>query len=242
MNQNEKNLLLEPREAFYRPFDLGQWTELRVGMYFKIVNTTSDSGSHSNESISINSNTDRIYIGLKDSGSNMPGVAGTNFIGMTSVSGSGVRSDSPYSNFGDNSGSLTYPRLYLSAFSGSSNYNAYFRENTATGPAFADNAFSYNGFFGIKYILLNSGSADQQVQVTYKRVYLVIPQVVSNDTGTSSIDLHRHLLSEVGWTNPPASNTASWAAGIPLPNSFFAYSPLYNNRLRIGAIEVLKIS
>ena len=60
MYQNENNLLLEPREAFYRPFDFGQWTEVRIGMLFRLVGTSSDSASISTESISANSDSDKI--------------------------------------------------------------------------------------------------------------------------------------------------------------------------------------
>lgn len=238
MYQNENNLLLEPREAFYRPFDFGQWTEVRVGMLFRLVGTASDSASISTESISANTDSDKIYIGLKDSSSNLPGVSGTNFIGMASFSGSATRTDisnSSYISFGDSFNA--YHRLYLTAFSGSATYAAYFHENTITAPEFSSSASgsNYNGFYGIKFTLLNSGSANQQVQVTYRRVYLT-------SVGSSSADLHTQLINNSGWTNPPASNTASWTTGIPLPNSFFVYSPLYNNRLRMSAIEAIKIS
>ena len=238
MYQRENNLLLEPREAFYRPFNFGEWTEMRIGMLFRLVSTASDSGSIISESITINSDSDKIYIGLKDSGSNMPGVSGTNFIGMASVTGSGTAADlsnSSYAAFGDSLNS--YHRLYLTAFSGSNMYRAYFQENNVIAPEFSGSASgsNYNGFYGLKFTLLNSGSANQQVQVQYRRVYLTL-------VGSSSADLHSQLVNNAGWTNPPASSTASWATGIPLPNSFFVYSPLYNNRLRMAAIEAVKIS
>lgn len=238
MYQNENNLLLEPREAFYRPFNFGQWTEVRIGMLFRLVSTASDSASISTESISANSDSDKIYIGLKDSGSNLPGVSGTNFIGMASFSGSATRTEvgqTSYISFGDSYN--TYHRLYLTAFSGSTMYKAYFHENTTIAPAFSSSASgsNYNGFYGVKFTLLNSGSANQQIEVTYRRVY-------QTAVGSSSADLHTQLISNTGWTNPPASNTASWTTGIPLPDSFFVYSPLYNNRLRMSAIEAIKIS
>jgi hypothetical protein len=238
MYQSENNLLLEPREAFYRPFNFGEWTEMRIGMLFRLVSTTSDSASIITESITINSDSDKIYIGLKDSGSNMPGVSGTNFIGMASVTGSGTRTDpsnSSYISFGDSF--TTYHRLYLTAFSGSNMYRAYFHENTTISPEFSSSASgsNYNGFYGVKFTLLNSGSANQQVEVQYRRIYLT-------SAGSSSADLHSQLVNNTGWTNPPASSTASWATGLPLPNSFFVYSPLYNNRLRMAAIEAIKIS
>jgi hypothetical protein len=239
MYQNEKNLLLEPREAFYRPFNFGEWTEMRIGMLFRLVSTASDSGSIITESISVNNDSDKVYIGLKDSGSNMPGVSGTNFIGMASFTGSGIRSDGAnpsYVSFGDYGNSF-YHRLYLTAFSGSNMYRAYFYEATNLSPQFSGSASgsNYNGFYGVKFTLLNSGSANQQVQVQYKRTYLTL-------VGSSSADLHSHIIDNSGWTNPPASSTASWATGIPLPNSFFVYSPFYNNRLRMAAIEAIKIS
>jgi len=239
MYQRENNLLLEPREAFYRPFDFGEWTEVRVGMLFRLVSTASDSSSIIVEDISlVNSDSDKIYFGIKDSGNNMPGVSGTNFIGMASFTGSETRADpfSPSSLLGDSFDANT--RLYLTAFSGSSMYKSFlYQSNSEASLAFSSSASgsNYNGFYGIKFTLLNSGSANQQVQVTYRRVY-------TSPVGSSSADLHSQLVNNTGWTNPPGSNTASWTTGIPLPNSFFVYSPLYNNRLRMAAIEAIKIS
>lgn len=240
MNQNEKNLLLEPREAFYRPFDFGQWTEIRIGMLFRLVSTASDSSSIIVEDISVNSDLDKVYFGIKDSGSNMPGVSGTGFIGMASFTGSETKADPvsviPISLLGDSAEANT--RLYLTAFSGSSMYKSFlYQSNSEASLAFSSSASgsNYNGFYGIKFTLLNSGSANQQVQVTYRRVY-------TTPVGSSSADLHSQLVNNTGWTNPPGSNTASWTTGIPLPNSFFVYSPLYNNRLRMSAIEAIKIS
>jgi len=245
MYQNENNLLLEPREAFYRPFDFGQWTEVRVGMLFRLVGTASDSASVVNEVISVNTHTDRIYIGLKDSGTDFPGINGTNFIGVGSVSGSGgvTGSSIPAGNFALTEASAltgaTYTRLNVIAISGSDtflnrmslvgNANAYFT-SSASGS-------DYNAFYGLKFVLQNSGSNNQRFDIKYKFVV---------NGGSGSSDVHTRLYDGENWLPIYYSwhpvSTASWAAGIPLPNSFFAYSPLYNNRLRISAMEVLKIS
>jgi hypothetical protein len=205
-----------------------------------LVSTASDSSSIIVEDISVNSDLDKVYFGIKDSGSNMPGVSGTGFIGMASFTGSETKADPvsviPISLLGDSAEANT--RLYLTAFSGSSMYKSFlYQSNSEASLAFSSSASgsNYNGFYGIKFTLLNSGSANQQVQVTYRRVY-------TTPVGSSSADLHSQLVNNTGWTNPPGSNTASWTTGIPLPNSFFVYSPLYNNRLRMSAIEAIKIS
>lgn len=245
MYQNENNLLLQPREAFSRSFDFGQWTEIRMGMLFRLVGTASDSASVVHERISVNSYSDRVYIGLKSSGSNFPGIGGTNFIGIGTVSGSGAITSSniPAGNFSLAETSLltpdSYARVNVTAISGSSTYqnrqtlvgnaNAYF-SSSASGS-------DYNAFYGLKFVLENSGSSSQRFDIKYKFVV---------NGGTGSSDIHTRLYDGTDWLSIYhswlGSATASWTTGIPLPDSFFVYSPLYNNRLRISAIEVLKIS
>lgn len=245
MYQTENNLLLDPRESFYRPFNFGEWTDLRIGMLFRLVSTTSDSSSIITETVGANSETDRFYFGIKDSGNNMPGVAGTKFIGMGTVSGSTARASSqgnPSSVLAE-SGSTSSDRLYFSAYSGSTFHRPIISLSPTTAPQFSGSASGslYNAFYGLKIELQNSGASNQRVQVTYRS----INGFSGVAPGSSSAELHAHLSSHVGWTSPydtftPA--TASWVTGIPLPDSFFVYSPMYNNRLRLSAIQVLKIS
>ena len=242
MYQRENNLLLEPREAFYRPFDLGQWTDLRIGMLFRFVGTSSDSASATYEILGVNSETDRFYFGIKDSGSDMPGVSGTKFIGMGTVSGSRIGSNNSGAG-GDTffeSGSSIYQRIYFSAYSGSDFVRPLIDQNTNTSVPFSSSASgsSYSTFYGLRITLQNSGAADQRVQLTHKYSF-------SGLVGTSSADLNSYLVSPAGWASPYSSGpvaTASWANGMPLPNSFFIYSPFYNSRLRMSAMQVLKVS
>jgi hypothetical protein len=245
MYQNENNLLLEPREAFYRPFDLGQWTELRIGMLFRMVGVGSDSSSIATETVPVNTNSDKIFIGIKDSGSNLPGVGNTNFIGVATVSGSIVRSMPTVlgsDTISESGSAALYPRLNLIVYSSSflyQHYGTFTNQSNTTAPYFSGSASGsqYNGFYGLKYVLQNSGSDNQKVLISYR---------IGVNPGSSSADLHSQLASNLSWTtltlNDMNPTTASWNPGVPLPNSFFVYTPFYNNRLRMSAIEVLKIS
>lgn len=242
MYQNENNLLLEPREAFYRPFDLGRWTELRIGMLFRMVGVGSDSSSIATETVPVNTNSDKIFIGIKDSGSNLPGVGNTNFIGVGTVSASQVRAMGTVigaDTFTESGSGTTYARLNFSVYSASFGFQYYAQQSSTNAPYFSGSASGsqYNGFYGLKYVLENSGSANQRVVITYR---------VGVNPGTSSAELHSQLSSNLNWTGLTTGDTipttASWNPGVPLPNSFFVYTPFYNNRLRMSAIEVLKIS
>ena len=243
MYQRENNLLLGTREFFSRPFDFGQWTEVRMGMLFRLVGTSSDSASAVFERVSVNTHSDRIYIGLKDSGSDFPGINNSNFIGIGSISSSCslTSSNIPNGNFAFSENEANYARLHLTAISGSNTYQKAMSVIAQNAAYFTSSASGsdYNAFYGLRFTLQNSGTMDQRFDIKYKFVV---------NGGSGSSDVHTRLYDGENWTSlhsgtsPFQSSTASWAAGIPLPDSFFIYSPLYNNRLRISAIEVLKIS
>lgn len=237
---NDTSLILSPREAVYRQFNFGQWTELRVGMLFGVVNDTNDSGSANDEEVYRLTDLDRMYFGIKSYGNEIPGVADTNFIGVTSLTSSYVYVRSSVLGSYYNSSGTLYYRVALGAASASLPLNTKEILTTST-----NNGLNYQstigpttcGFYGLRYVLQNSGSANQCVILNYKS---------TSTAGTSSADLNTLLTNNTSWNSMYSSDasysTASWAAGIPLPDTFYAYIPSYKNRLRITAIQLMKIS
>ncbi len=235
---NDTSLILSPREAVYRQFNFGQWTELRVGMLFGVVNDTNDSGSATTEEVYRLTDLDRVYFGIKSYGNEIPGVSNTNFIGVTSATSSYVNILGSRTGTFVNNGGLFYYRLYLGAASAS------LPLSTKAIDAGVDTGFIYPttigstcGFYGLKYVLQNSGSANQCVILNYKS---------TSTAGTSSADLNTLLTNNTSWNSMYSSDasysTASWETGIPLPDTFYTHIPSYRNRLRITAIQLMKIS
>lgn len=237
---NEKSLVLGNRQALVRQFDFGSWTEIRIGMLFGFVGNASDTSSYVVEEISITTTSDRIFFGIKSSGSNLPLTSGVNFVG--SVANHGGNSSlgwayaqgyagSRYEYFGHSfplspvyvSGSATafYPNI------GSYPGNVGFK--TPSGSMTVPN---YNGFYGLKFVLNNSGSANQSISMTYKQI--------ENSYASGAFQLQSTLLDETSWSSWSGAPSSSWV-GVPTPDCFFAYLPFYNNRLRISAMQAIKI-
>lgn len=233
---SENSLILGNREAFYRQFNFGSWNELRIGMLFRFVGNSSDTSSYSNETVTVTTLTDKLYFGLKSTGSNMPGVSGTNFIGSATIN----TTDLSAANVGTyyyNAGN-TYA-LYLMATSGSATSQSIFTNNTGgtqamTYPSYPFSTTNYDGFYGLKFTLQNSGSVSQSIALSYKRN--------ADNSGSGSADLHSLLISDSSWSTMPQPNSASWVPSISIPDCFFVYSPFYNNRIRMSAVEVIKVS
>jgi hypothetical protein len=236
---NDTNLILSPREAVYRRFNFGQWTELRVGMLFNVTNDTNDSGSANDEEVYRLSDLDRIYFGIKSYGNEIPGEAGTDFIGVTSLTSSYVYIRNGAAGSYYNSGGSLYYRVALGAASASLPLNTkeILTTSTTNGLVYPSVPGSPCGFYGLKYVLQNSGSANQCVILNYKS---------TSTAGSSSADLNTLLTNNTSWNSMYSSDasysTASWAAGISLPDTFYTYIPSYRNRLRITAIQLMKIS
>jgi hypothetical protein len=228
---NENLLLLNSRESFVRPLDLGVWNEVRVGMLFNFTNNTADSGSINLETVSVLSNSDRIYFGLKSDGSDFPGTSGTNFIGAMTVTTSSMVSTA---RAGQTVSSVTH--MFAGASSGSAGIYAPISGTGTTTSIETNNATTNTAFYGLKLVLQNSGSESQNVAISYKKL--------TASAGSSSYDLHSKLVTDdTGWALlPSGSGTVPWATGIPLPDNFYVYFPFYNNRVRLTYIEVAKIS
>lgn len=229
---NENSLLLGNRESFCRQFDFGSWTEIRMGMLFRFVGNANDTASYTNESITVTSATDKMYFGLKSTGSNIPGVSGTNFIGGATISTTNLSGTEvgQYYYAGSN-----YYNLYVTAISGSAPVFAPKSDYGSSGMTYPSAPFTtnYDGLYGLKFVLQNSGSVSQSIVMSYKRN--------ADNNGSGSADLHSALINDNSW-NLFAASSASWTTEIPIPNCFFMYSPLYNNRIRMSAIEVIKVS
>jgi hypothetical protein len=235
---NDNVLILSPREALYREFNVGQWTELRIGMLYTMVTDTSDTALPSDQVYYL-SDTDRIYFGIKSSGSNFPGTGNADFIGATTITGSSLYVTTTGGLSGTTNASYPYYSLFLGASSASNAISTLgtFAINANLGPfSFPFSVGATCGFYGLKYVLENSGSADQRIIVSYKG---------NASTATSSAALYSTLVNNTSW-NAMANNqlysTASWATGIPLPNTFYAYLPFYKARLRMTAMQIVKVS
>lgn len=241
---NENSLILGNREALIRQFNFGSWTEIRIGVLFRFIGNTNDTSSNVSEVVSVLTNTDRVFFGLKSTGSNPPGVSGSSFIGSGTMTTSACTPQGAYPpSVGQtyvNVYGTTLTNLFPLLVSGSSPMYQPIEGNWNSGgsagfifPTTPLSVSDYNGFYGLKFILQNAGSVSQSINMTYKNG--------ASTSASSSVQLQSLLLSDTGWNTWASFYSASWAPSVPIPDSFFAYAPFYNNRMRMSAIQAIKI-
>lgn len=235
----DQTLILGSRESVTRKFNLGTWTELLFGMYCAGTTTASGNATPPTENVTWHSVTDNIYIGLRNSSSTaLPGVAGAQFIGMVPRNYASAGAESANSNgsqYGTASGQmLAISEKDASVLAGGT-YPAY---SMGPGPSFTTPtaASAYNGFFGMRFVVSNAGLGSQTI---------AIQSVVSaSEAGTnySVANLQSRLLGVGAWGTSFSLAWNSGGAALPLPDAIYIYMPFYNCRIRISALDVIKVS
>jgi hypothetical protein len=239
---SDRTVILGTRSALNRPMNLvnssGQpWTEVRLGMFFSIISSTSDNASPVAEELTQvpGSHTNRVTIGLKDSSQIFPGNPGSSFIGIM-TSGSATH----------NSYAGSYPLYNWEAY-GAASGNANQRcigigihgtasfEGTAQQISFKSSSnpagtILYGGAYGVKINILNRGASNQSV-------------VISGSThqpyngGYTTAELQSWLTTpNNGWTGMGAFPWNDGVSARAIPDSFYLYSPFNLSRFRVSVL------
>jgi hypothetical protein len=229
----DNTLLLEPREMVVRKINSGSgWTDLRIGIYAGCVVDTDDNSfpTATVDPVGLQNNfSNRMYLGLKSSGSAFPGTDGTMFIGtMSSGSVSTYKWNYNYPPYPSDLASNDQ-RLYGAGVSGSITYlgtNALtsFEIPDATSVA---GTTSYSGMWGLRLVINNKGLSNQTVSLYHMTTRPSAPYTFSA--------LRGHL-SSLGQTS---LGTVTWNDGVnayPLPDHFFFYLPYSIMRARVSTI------
>lgn len=233
-----KVAILSPREFFMRPFDFGtDWTEVRIGMFMSLV--TSTDGQPVSENVAIAAGPTgypaRIAFGLKSATNDLPGTAGTEFLGAMSRNTNSVFSQGnqfgPTSKIQDGSGSSALCAVGLHG--ATEVFNAP-TTNTAMEFGYVTNdATTYAQFYGLKFTIAFRGLATQTVQIAASTTSLygapysatTLKQAVENATYTN-------MGAALAWNDG--------AAAYDIPSLFYVRMPFVNNKLRLAGYRAMR--
>lgn len=245
----EKCLILEPREALVYPFSVGDWNQLRLGMFISTCGINGDNSlSSDNDVVGPVSKKEYMYLGLAYvSGATLPYSSGFNFIGTANaLAGGGAytnilfRDDAIVNGFGTSLHVLS--TIDTSYQINSTSYNAIGTPAAASrirlsSYAQRTGASSYGAFYGINYTINDKGlvsqsftcSSSSSAGITNMSIDNLRSFITTQPNSVPSVTGYR-------WVTPLADT----GTPLPLPNNIFLYFPFLNNRIRIHAITVEK--
>lgn len=232
----DKALILAPREGLQRKFDLGSnWTEMRLGMLLAPVDAANDNTCDTvDENITLSTHVDRMTIGLKTESSDIPGVAGTNFLGV-STDENWVADRGGFGVFS----TISTANYRLAATKGvGATFTSLAKQALGFGLRFnfdPSGAVDYAKFFGLKFVIANRGLATQTVTIS-----------MADELGGLGTDYSANKLRERmnNATYEALGGALDWfdgtPAALPIPNCVWIRSAAYNYRLRIHALRVIR--
>ncbi len=221
---SDKTNILAPREYFLRPFDFQDWTEMRFGLFFGGVTAGGDNTQSVSESVAQATVADKITVGLKNSDTNdLPGQAGSLFIGAMSFGGEADCDNQFYSNVGGS-------QLSAGAFAGTSLIGGSVSNiNQLAYPANVALTSAYNGFWAIKFVINNLGLSTQSVTISTNQV----TTVAGTDYSASAL---RTLINNAVYAGGATLAWNDGAAARVIPDAVWIRLPFYNNRIRISCM------
>ena len=254
-NIDDNTLVLGVREALIYPFSLGDWSEIRVSYWLSMTNSADLNGLYVAES-TLGARTNYKqggWWGLKDSGTDFPSQGQSVFMGIGNGNGPSYADGSTLAdgsllvqNAGGgnatlfSSGTLSTPDGYNSP----TIYLPSTSESISTG--------NYASFYSQRYRLTKNGPGSRTGVYMYwasdESTYNTPPQ----DYSIANLRVKALNTAWRGQDTSPASSlwtgywtsdfTVNGSTNIAFPNSIFIYLPYFNNRLRIHALLVEKIS
>lgn len=229
----ENTLILSPREGVQRPFNFDAWTEVRLGMYFGGVTAAGDNSQAVAETVNISSYLDRITFGLKTEDALMPGQTDCKFIGVTSTTRSEL--DTTVNTFG----SADATSGFYNGMNGAIAIDTTFTTRTtpnSSGMRYptVTGATAYCGFYALKFVVTNSGTATQQIAVSFSQNN----SVAGADYSASALltDINNAVYTSMG----AAFDWNNGASAYALPNAFWLRLPFFNNRVRVSAVRLVR--
>lgn len=239
----EQCLILGPREALVYPFNLGEYQEIRFGIFFSMTAANDSNTAYTNETVGTGNPKNKLYIGFKDHSVNFPFTPNSSFIGNGSLpstnNGAGVANValSNQAIVTVSSGGSTMANIYsISGENGTQVFSGYNLRSIALGSplripttAQVTSTTNYMSFFGGK--LLQTGS-----QFSYFSTYDNL-----NTYGTGTQLALRTLISR--FPNQDGINGINGISGIfsgAQLNSLFIYMPFSGNQVRIHGLVVDK--
>lgn len=222
---SDRVYVLEPREAFHTPFDIGSdWTEARLGIMLSATDTAGFNNAFvSGESMPGTTPTESIQFGIKDPSAALPKAAGSIYWGI------------------DHNGAVTVPggdhvdgmfrtgawdgATVAGAVSGQSQY-LWIKPGAAQ-----NNNSAFGGFMALKFQIANRGQANQTVTVSLGRN--------SNMHTDTRIPYLRGMISAISYN--VTSGAVPWNTGSaakPIPSTIYFRMPFVQNRWRVHSVAM----
>ncbi len=245
-------LVLNSKEALLYPFNLGNWTQIRFGMFVGATSSNDTNSQYSNEQLNCNAPQNGFYFGLVtniDPNNLLPYGDTQNFIGVgapTGVAGSvgtiAINDNRINSQAGNGnlsafvtvSGKFQVFQDGLNAGSSANVHKIYLPDKVnITG------AVGFAGFYGVKITINNAGSTFQTFDIA------------TSDNSEAqytdiSIDNLRNQLSN--FNSPNTTTGFRWnsqmsitgGTPLPLPSGLLLFCPLSQNRIKTFCLDIDK--
>jgi hypothetical protein len=227
----ENTLILEPRESVKRPFDFGTWTEMRLGFYWSMVTSAGANTNGPTATVTYASATDYLTVGIKDTSAYLPGYTGSLFLGGLSPTDTGTHTWTAPGAYGANSAMAaggSYDTTWVLGTAASS-------LTAMRGPADVSLATGYCGFYALRYVIANQGTATQSVNIQCN---------MTNPIAGADYSITA-LRSEIQGATYSTARTVAWntgAAARSIPTCFYLRFPFYTDRIRMSAVALIKVS
>lgn len=225
---SQKSAILPIRSAYRRKFDVGVWTELRIGMFFSLTSSSDDDSAAVSETVTQSSASDRFGFGIKSDDGNLPQQSGCTFFGTTTRLGSvqvsyGGQADTNERNIRDINLPSTV-RAYYGVTSGTTLALTEVVGTTVLNMKPANYGGGYSTFFGFRFVINDLGTATQTVDV-YTRT-------AANLSSTSIADLRLNV--DAAHTLVASAATANdGATAYPIPTCFYLQNPFTGIRFKL---------
>ena len=250
-------LILGVRESATQPFNAPNWTDIRIGMFLSVTQTGTGNEDKPNIPPETITTTPSFYpanwmwIGVKDSGPNLPGPGTNQFIGWSNVMAN-LSGDSMIlsSDLGISSGTY-YWRIKNSRDADPTQPTAFVMEDSGRGLGWSRDGIQphfyqaadpgnpapagyYCGMLGFRMTRPNGGSRIVTVQVPHTGLH-------SSDMFWTNAPTQAQLLTLLDpWpTNVQTIGPVSFST---VPESLFAFWPYHLSRLRISSWGILRAS
>lgn len=235
-------ILLEPREAYFQPINLGDWTEVLIGCFYSATTRFLEDSDFIDEPntlniITNNDPTNYFYFGLKNNFAALPREVSEYFVGISMLeSGGKISYDTNASN-----STIELPQISFTTCRNDGNFDSDLRITPAPffKRDFVGNDENYCGSFVLRIRINNKGLPNQIVEMQ------AAFDAVSESTAPYDVNNLRTVMSNgLAEINNLSQITHDFNVnGVPLspPDTLIYYVPFHNMRMKIHAWAVEKL-
>ncbi len=235
-------LVLDTRESLTYPFNLGDWSEIRVGVELSMVTINSGNGFNTpyyTETASSNSYNNSFFMGFRDTGSIFPNTVSGTYIGFVPMNNFPInvitnnqrieRTTNSNTPMGYISGGTTY----ITTLDNNSRCVYVGSQSAVTGSSL------YAAQHGFRVQIQNKGTTGQRMLLdTFNNT---TTYVTPNASGLRSfMSAMTNTTSGIYCYLTAGGPSGGQGAALDFPNAFFIYNPFLGNLIRIHTLEIEK--